>query len=310
MKVPRVPVADDSMTGDKPTYRDLWRRIRDALPKKGRGTEDAGGEPPNLPKELRGGPAQPVRALREVLPAVGGQCRSTRQRPDAARLHRRLQQHQRLQARLRLRRRLGEADWGRRQRSSCRAHCRIFSNEENGQWRAAPEHDPRGQRAARLGRGDERRIQEDRRRARSRSGSGVPRALSRPRRRGPDRRGPAPRGHEHRRQAGQARRGRPLRRLRLDADRRLGRQHRHPHPRRPGVRDAAPLRAGRRTRPSADELRRERATGSSSRSTPRCTAFRSLHPLHRPTPTPKPAPIPTESEPWTSGSTARSRSLA
>jgi type III restriction enzyme len=54
VKVPRVPVADDSMIGDKPTYRDLWRRIRDALPKKGRGTEDAGGSSPHLPKELQG----------------------------------------------------------------------------------------------------------------------------------------------------------------------------------------------------------------------------------------------------------------
>ena len=34
VKVPRVPVADDSMTGDQPTYRDLWLRIREHLPKK------------------------------------------------------------------------------------------------------------------------------------------------------------------------------------------------------------------------------------------------------------------------------------
>ena len=34
VKVPRVPVADDSMTGEQPTYRDLWLRIRDDLPKK------------------------------------------------------------------------------------------------------------------------------------------------------------------------------------------------------------------------------------------------------------------------------------
>jgi len=53
VKVPRVPVADDSMTGDQPTYRDLWLRIRDGLPKKGRKTEDLGGEP-NLPAELQG----------------------------------------------------------------------------------------------------------------------------------------------------------------------------------------------------------------------------------------------------------------
>jgi type III restriction enzyme len=54
VKVPRVPVADDSMTGDRPTYRDLWRRIRERLPKKGRGTEDAGGGEPHLPKEFQG----------------------------------------------------------------------------------------------------------------------------------------------------------------------------------------------------------------------------------------------------------------
>ena len=36
VKVQRVPVADDSVTGDQPAYRDLWLRIRDELPKKGR----------------------------------------------------------------------------------------------------------------------------------------------------------------------------------------------------------------------------------------------------------------------------------
>jgi type III restriction enzyme len=41
------------MTGDQPTYRDLWLRIREHLPKKGRKTEDAGGEP-KLPLELQG----------------------------------------------------------------------------------------------------------------------------------------------------------------------------------------------------------------------------------------------------------------
>jgi type III restriction enzyme len=53
VKVPRVPVADDSMTGEAPTYRDIWLRIRDHLPKKGRGTEAVGGEP-KLPVELQG----------------------------------------------------------------------------------------------------------------------------------------------------------------------------------------------------------------------------------------------------------------
>ncbi len=53
VKVPRVPVADDSMTGEQPTYRDLWFRIREHLPRKGRKTEAVTGEP-KLPVELQG----------------------------------------------------------------------------------------------------------------------------------------------------------------------------------------------------------------------------------------------------------------
>jgi type III restriction enzyme len=53
VKVPRVPVADDSMTGEQPTYRDLWLRIREDLPRKGRKTEATSGEP-KLPVELQG----------------------------------------------------------------------------------------------------------------------------------------------------------------------------------------------------------------------------------------------------------------
>ncbi len=59
VKVPRVPVADDAMTGEQPTYRDLWLRIRDQLPKKGRKTEALSGDPAGLntaglPAELEG----------------------------------------------------------------------------------------------------------------------------------------------------------------------------------------------------------------------------------------------------------------
>ncbi len=53
VKVPRVPVADDAMMGEQPTYRDLWLRIRENLPKKGRGTDAVSGEP-KLPVELEG----------------------------------------------------------------------------------------------------------------------------------------------------------------------------------------------------------------------------------------------------------------
>jgi type III restriction enzyme len=53
VKVPRVPVEDNSMTGDQPTYRDLWGRIREGLPRKGRKTEAVSGEP-DPPAELQG----------------------------------------------------------------------------------------------------------------------------------------------------------------------------------------------------------------------------------------------------------------
>jgi len=51
VKVPRVPVADNAMVGELPTYRDIWHRIREHLPKKRRGTEEMKGEP-KLPVEL------------------------------------------------------------------------------------------------------------------------------------------------------------------------------------------------------------------------------------------------------------------
>lgn len=53
VKVPRVPVADDQVLGTMPTYRDLWVRIRDDLPKRGRKTQAVSGEP-RLPAELEG----------------------------------------------------------------------------------------------------------------------------------------------------------------------------------------------------------------------------------------------------------------
>jgi len=54
VKVPRVPVADDSMVGDLPKYRDLWVHVRDALPRKGLRDTTVGEGEPTLPKELEG----------------------------------------------------------------------------------------------------------------------------------------------------------------------------------------------------------------------------------------------------------------
>ena len=53
VKIPRVPIADNAMQGPQPTYRDLWQRIRLDLPRKGRKTLAAEGEP-QLPAELEG----------------------------------------------------------------------------------------------------------------------------------------------------------------------------------------------------------------------------------------------------------------
>ena len=53
VKVPRVPVLDNAMAGEQPTYRSLWVHIRDELPKKGRKTEELD-EQPRLPAELEG----------------------------------------------------------------------------------------------------------------------------------------------------------------------------------------------------------------------------------------------------------------
>jgi type III restriction enzyme len=53
VKVPRVPVADNQVASGGPTYRDLWPRISKDLPRKGRATAEAGGEP-QLPIELEG----------------------------------------------------------------------------------------------------------------------------------------------------------------------------------------------------------------------------------------------------------------
>jgi type III restriction enzyme len=55
VKVPRVPVADDSMVGELPKFRDLWVHVRDALPRKGlRDTTLEHADTRTLPKELEG----------------------------------------------------------------------------------------------------------------------------------------------------------------------------------------------------------------------------------------------------------------
>jgi type III restriction enzyme len=53
VKIPRVPIADNAMTGDYPKYRNLWVDIREGLRDVRRGPEDAH-KPPLLPGLLEG----------------------------------------------------------------------------------------------------------------------------------------------------------------------------------------------------------------------------------------------------------------
>lgn len=55
VKVPRVPVSDNAMSGEMPTYRNLWLHIRDDLPKSGRGNnKSVDTVEPKPPTELEG----------------------------------------------------------------------------------------------------------------------------------------------------------------------------------------------------------------------------------------------------------------
>src|SRR5262245_2712997 len=53
VKIPRVPIADNAMTGDYPKYRDLWVHVRDGLKDLRRGPGEAA-TPPLLPGLLEG----------------------------------------------------------------------------------------------------------------------------------------------------------------------------------------------------------------------------------------------------------------
>jgi type III restriction enzyme len=56
VKIPRVPVSDDQVGKLLPVYRDLYRHIREDLPKKGRAKQKRESlDPDDLPKELTGG---------------------------------------------------------------------------------------------------------------------------------------------------------------------------------------------------------------------------------------------------------------
>ncbi len=238
-----------------PMYRDLWLRIRDELPQKGLQGRRPSTASRACPKELEGALLQPVRQLREVVRRAGSEREGRRARRRCSSWSARTPH---LQARLRLDRWLGEDRCADGSTVVVPGNLPLFSNEEDGALARPPEHAPHRLGAARLGRGDDAEFKKIAAAEIDEFKDEYRAALPGPQRRRAHRRGPPARGHEHRRQAGPARRADPLRRLGLDAHRGLGREHRHPHPRRPRVRDAAALRAGRRPRPAPRQLRAER----------------------------------------------------
>ena len=88
VKIPRVPVSDNTSGNEVPVFRNLWDNIKEGMPKKGRGKNAAPQDPLKLPTELLTG-----------LDVLYADYEKTFQRWEEARkqsppgLHYRLQQH-------------------------------------------------------------------------------------------------------------------------------------------------------------------------------------------------------------------------
>ena len=251
VKVPRVPVDDDA-AGSELVYLHLWDHIQPPLPKRKSATAlDPGGRwvPPVT---LEGALLSLYRSYSDNHARYEADARGARR--AAAGDDRRLSQHDRLEARVRLDRRPGGRAARRQQTPGARPALAVL--ERRGRRLEHPAADDhRRLRPARVRRAARSRVQEGRR-ARDRGvQAGLPAAQPGRRRRQAERCRPAARSDEHDRQARQARRAHPLRRVGGDAHRRLGREHRHPHPRHPAVPQPATLRAGRRPRAAPPQLR-------------------------------------------------------
>ena len=253
VKLPRVPVADNIPNSEMPTFRNLWHHIGKKMPKKGRG-KAASLDPLSIPVELQtalealyGHYARTFELWQdagiEVPPCFIVVCNNTstsklvhdfvsgfqRENEDGSTtleqgrlaLFRNFDEHGNPLARPRTL--LIDSE----QLESGQAldkNFRAAASDEIERFRSEISHADRGPPAGRE----------------------------------PLRSGPAARGHEHGRKGGPTRRRHPLRGVRLDADRRLGCQHRHPRARGARLRHPTPVRAGHRPGAAPAILRPER----------------------------------------------------
>jgi type III restriction enzyme len=250
VKLPRVPVAENIPGNEMPMFRNLWENIRNVMPKKGRG-KSGDLDPLDLPARLQ----TAVEALYghyettfklwqekgiKVPPCFIIVCQNT---AISKLVYDFVSGFYRKQA-----------DGTTKLQNT---RFMLFQNFDENTGNALPRPNTLLIDSEQLEAGD---ALDDNFRAMAADERPLP-----PRNRGTHRRHPrrgehhrsgtAPRSHEHRWQAWAARRRHPLRRLGIDAHRRLGRQHRHPHTRHPRLRHAAPVRAGDRPRAAPPVIR-------------------------------------------------------
>ena len=253
VKLPRVPVADNISSSEMPTFRNLWHHIGKKMPKKGRG-KAASLDPLSIPVELQtalealyGHYARTFELWQdagiEVPPCFIVVCNNT---STSKLVHDFVSGFQREnedgsttleQGRLALFRNFDEHG-----NPLARPRTLLIDSEQLESGQALDKN-------FRAAASDEiERFRSEISQANRRPPAG----------REPLRSGPAARGDEHGRKGGPTRRRHPLRSVRLDADRGVGCQHRHPRARGARLRHPAPVRAGHRPGAAPAILRPER----------------------------------------------------
>ena len=255
VKVPRTPVDDDA-DHDLVTYLRLWDFIGDKLPKRA-AKDKVDGLAPAAGARRRA--AQPAPQLREGLRALGARARSSTARRRRCSSSSAPTPSSPSSSTTGSPARQVEVD------GEIVAHkpgnLALLSNVVDGKPLARPRTILIDSAQLESGEGMKADFKKAAAAEIAAFKAGVPPPQPRCRRRQDHRRRATARGDEHRRQEGQARRAGALRRQRLDAHRGLGRQHRHPHPRRARLPQPAALRAGRRPRPAPPLVRSQRETG-------------------------------------------------